>query len=83
MTTTQSIATGDRIYATEAIKLSNGETVAAGAEGVVADVIDDIACDLLIEWDAGFMSGADSGSVALIEPTVTEHDDHFGGNWNA
>lgn len=79
------IAEGDRIYATEALTFDGEDMlyVPAGREGTVVRLTGDDAHDLEIEWDSGYMTGVNSGSVALVEPTVTEHDDHFGGNWNA
>jgi hypothetical protein len=73
MTTTKSIAEGDRIYATETIgyleiidpKLNDG-VIERGDEGTVIELIRDSICDLLVEWDAGFIGAVDSGSVALV-----------------
>lgn len=70
MTTTQ-IAEGDRIYATESIDhdaapTDTGGPIPAGSEGTVAGLTGSDAADLLIEWDAGFTSAVDGGSVALV-----------------
>lgn len=71
MTTTQSIATGDRIYATETINFvedSEIERIVAGTEGTVERLtgLDDV--DLIVEWDSGYVTGVNSGSVAMIDP---------------
>lgn len=64
MTQTKSIAEGDRIYATEKIDLYH-ESIPAGTEGTVFAFGKSV--DLLIEWDNGYATGADSSSVALID----------------
>lgn len=73
MTTTQTssreIAEGDRIYATETINfVEDGdiERIVAGTEGTVERLtgLDDV--DLIVEWDSGYVTGVNSGSVALI-----------------
>lgn len=73
MTTTQTssrqIAEGDRIYATETINFvqdSEIERIVAGTEGTVERLtgFDDV--DLIVEWDSGYVTGVNSGSVALI-----------------
>lgn len=62
MTQTQDIAEGDRVYATEDIDLLD-DVIPAGMEGTVFGLG---ACvDLLIDWDNGYATGADNGSVAL------------------
>lgn len=73
MTTTQSIATGDRIYATETIgyleitdpRLNDG-VIQIGDEGTVIELTGDDDYDLFIEWDRGFQGTANSADVALI-----------------
>lgn len=73
MTKTQSIAEGDRIYATETISYGyvtdptlNDGVIEHGDEGTVIEMTGDDANDLYIEWDRGFAGTANSGSVALI-----------------
>jgi hypothetical protein len=69
MTKTQSIAEGDRIYATESIDLMHtGDSfIRAGDEGTVTRLLGFDDFDLEVEWDGGFGTTAvNSGSVALI-----------------
>ncbi|MES2211372.1 MAG: hypothetical protein V4515_14510 [Chloroflexota bacterium] len=69
MTQTQSIAEGDRIYATESIDLMHAGDlfVRPGDEGTVTRLLGFDDFDLEIEWDAGFgVTAVNSGSVALI-----------------
>lgn len=69
MTQTQSIAEGDRIYATEGIRYDAHRTIdiPAGGEGTVLAVTDDDGWPFMIEWDAGIIGGASDASVALID----------------
>lgn len=59
---------GDRIYATGTINFTNHELdrIDPGTEGTVARLTGDDCCDLEIEWDSGYLTAADSGSVALV-----------------
>ncbi len=63
--TTTTLAEGDRIYATEDIVLDD-DVILAGSEGTIARMAELLDVDLMIEWDLGVLTGADSGSVALI-----------------
>jgi hypothetical protein len=70
MTTTK-IDIGDRIYATETLNFVEGnepERIVAGTEGTVIKVWpeDTTCCDLTVEWDSGYLTAADSTSVALV-----------------
>jgi hypothetical protein len=61
-------ATGDRVYATEMINFQEAgevERIVPGAEGSVERLTGDDAHDLIIEWDSGYVTGVNSGSVAL------------------
>lgn len=70
------IDTGDRVYAAETIsyaevtdpKLNDG-VIEAGGEGTVAEVIDAECCNVLVEWDAGFLGAAEASSIAVV-PTL-------------
>lgn len=64
----QTIAEGDRIYATEDIRYDAHRVIdiPAGSEGVVIGLTDDDSWPLMVEWDAGIIGAADSGSVALV-----------------
>ncbi len=69
----EGVAEGDRVYATDVITYGevtdpalNDGVIERGDEGVVAEVIDAECCELLIEWDRGFVGAADSSSVALV-----------------
>lgn len=66
---------GDRIYATEMINFTDGydsaECIVAGTEGTVAEVRKDVeCCELLVEWDSGYLTAADASSVALVPAQV-------------
>lgn len=65
MTNTTDIAEGTRIYATETIDLLD-DSIPAGTEGVVFALARSDAADLLVEWDNGYATGVNSGSVAVI-----------------
>lgn len=65
-------AENDRVYATERIDFVGEDFifVPAGREGTVERLtqLDDV--DLIIEWDSGYVTGVNSGSVALV-PVLT------------
>lgn len=63
----------DRIYATEVINFTSHELdrIAVGHEGTVTEVRKDAeCCELMVEWDSGYLTAADSGSVALVPASV-------------
>lgn len=64
----RSIATGDRIYATENIYFGHGDhlDVPAGMEGTVEYLTGDDGYDLFVEFDNNVAGSVNSGSVALI-----------------
>ncbi len=60
------VAEGERIYATAVIRYLDEHVVMPADEGVVTQLTGFDDLDLLIEWDAGFIGGANSGTVAPV-----------------
>jgi hypothetical protein len=67
------IAEGDRVYATETItypevtrETCNDGVIEPGFEGTVIELIGHDGIDLVVEWDADFVGGVNSSSVALV-----------------
>lgn len=54
-----------RIYTTDTIDLGD-DMIPAGTEGTVAAFTGHDGFDLLIEFDAGFLTAINSGDVALV-----------------
>lgn len=65
--TTNQIAEGDRIYATEMIDYYDFQ-IDAGTEGIVLRISGGDDAEFLIEWDSRVQGMANGSSIALIFP---------------